>query len=204
MTITAYPLVWPIHRPRTADWKVERSNFDRKRTLATARDLLINEVKLLRGTALIVSSNIPLRLDGLPRSGYAAPRDAGAAVYFKRDGQDMAFACDRWDRVEDNLYAIAKTIDALRGIARWGSGDMLKAAFTGFAALPAPIVAGMKRDWQAVLELQALLQPTEEDIRRAYQRLASKYHPDRAGGDAARMAELNQARDDALIWVAKR
>lgn len=198
MTITAYPLAWPLHRPRTAWNQVERSNFDRKRSLANARDLLINEVRLLGGSSLIISTNIPLRLDGLPRSGYAAPRDAGVAIYFKRAKQDMAFACDRWDRVEDNIYAIAKTIDALRGVARWGSGDMLKAAFTGFAALPAPFVASVKRDWQAVLELQDLLQPSEDDIRRAYQRLASKFHPDRAGGDAAKMAELNQARDDAL------
>lgn len=118
MPITAYPLAWPLHKPRTDQWKIEHSGFDRKRTLATSRDLLVNEVKLLRGTGLIVSSNIPLRLDGLPRSGYAAPRDAGVAIYFKRDKQDMAFACDRWDRVEDNIYAIAKTIDALRGVAR--------------------------------------------------------------------------------------
>ncbi|MDQ0082870.1 hypothetical protein J2W35_003229 [Variovorax boronicumulans] len=196
MTITAYPLVWPTLRPRTADWKVERSNFDRKRTLATARDMLINEVKLLRGAGLIISSNIPLRLDGLPRSGYAAPRDAGAAIYFKRDGQDMAFACDRWNRVEDNIYAIAKTIDALRSIARWGTGDMLKAAFTGFTALPAPIVAGMKRHWRDVLQFGNGA-PTRESITSRYRILASTAHPDK-GGSTADMAELNQARDDAL------
>jgi hypothetical protein len=196
VTITAYPLVWPIHRPRTADWKVERSNFDRKRSLATARDLMINEVKLLRGSGLIISSNIPLRLDGLPRSGYAAPRDAGTAIYFKRDGQDMAFACDRWNRVEDNIYAIAKTIDALRGIARWGTGDMLKAAFTGFTALPAPIVASMKRHWRDVLEFGNGA-PTRDAITSRYRILASTAHPDK-GGSTAAMAELNQARDDAL------
>lgn len=197
MTITAFPLSWPLHKPRTDHWRVERSAFDRKRTLATSRDLLVNEVKLLRGADLVVSSNIPLRLDGLPRSGYAAPRDAGVAIYFKRDKQDMAFACDRWDRVEDNIYAIAKTIDALRGVARWGTGDMLKAAFTGFTALPPPIAAGMMRDWWLVLQLDTRY-PTADDIQAAYRRLASKYHPDRDGGDAAKMAELNQARDEAL------
>lgn len=201
MTITAYPLAWPLHRPRTADWKVERSNFDRKRSLATARDMLINELKLLRGTALIISSNIPLRLDGLPRSGYAAPRDAGVAIYFKRDGQDMAFACDRWDRVEDNLYAIAKTIDALRGISRWGSGDMLKAAFNGFAALPPPIVAGMKRHWREVLGFLPTGTVTAADVQQLYRHCASLHHPDK-GGNTAKMAEINQARDDALKEIS--
>jgi hypothetical protein len=31
----------------------------------------------------------------------------------------MCFACDRWDSVGDNVYAITKTIKALRGIERW-------------------------------------------------------------------------------------
>ena len=196
MTITAFPLTWPLHKPRTEHWKIERSGFDRKRSLAAARDLLVNEVKLLGGVDLIISTNIPLRLDGLPRSGYATPKDAGVAIYFKRRNVDMAFACDRWDRVEDNIYAIVKTIDALRGVARWGTGDMMQAAFTGFAALPAPIAAGMKRDWWLVLLLDAR-SPTVVEIQAAYRRLASLHHPDR-GGDPAKMAELNQARDDAL------
>jgi hypothetical protein len=197
MSITAYPLAWPGHKPRTLDYKVERSAFDRKRTLAVSRQLLIDEVHRLGGTGLIISSNIPLRNDGLPRSGYAQPRDAGVAVYFKRGGKDMAFACDRWDRVEDNLYAVAKTIDALRGIARWGSGEMMAAAFTGFTALPAPIVAGMARHWSQVLGLDVTRSPKEGEIMQAYRQLASRHHPDK-GGDANKMAELNQARDEAL------
>lgn len=196
MTEAAYPLSWPLHKPRTAAHRIERSAFDRKRTLASARGLLINEVKLLGGSGLVISTNIPLRQDGLPRSGYATPRDAGAAIYFKRNKQDMAFACDRWDRVEDNLYAIAKTIDALRGISRWGSGDMVAAAFTGFAMLPPPIVAGMARHWRDVLQYGN--SPADrEAITQHYRILASTAHPDKGGSDAA-MAELNQARDDAL------
>ncbi|VTU28842.1 chaperone protein DnaJ [Variovorax sp. PBL-H6] len=195
MTITAFPLAWPLHKPRTDHWRIERSAFDRKRSLASARDLLVNEIKLLRGTDLIVSSNIPLRLDGLPRSGYAAPRDAGVAICFKRDKQDMAFACDRWDRVEDNIYAIAKTIDALRGVARWGTGDMLKAAFTGFTALPPPIVAGMARPWWEVLGVPQ--DAGRQAIDAAWRRLSSQHHPDK-GGTAERMAEINTARDAAL------
>jgi len=45
--------------------------------------------------------------------------------------------------------------------------------------------------------MQDLRLPTADDVRRAYQRLASAYHPDR-GGDPAKMAELNAARDEAL------
>ena len=50
----------------------------------------------------------------------------------------MCFACDKWRDVYDNIYAIGKTIEALRGIERWGTGDMVEQAFTGFVALPSP------------------------------------------------------------------
>ncbi|MNX74673.1 hypothetical protein D3C86_1061190 [compost metagenome] len=193
MTITAFPLTWPPHRPRTPASRTEASAFDRTRTFGSVRDELIREVERLGGRKLIISTNIPLRGDGLPYATYRQVRDYGVAVYFRYREKDMCFACDRWRRIEDNMHAIVKTIDALRGVARWGSGDMMAAAFTGFAALPPPD----KPDWQAVLELRDLLLPTREDIERAYRRLAGIHHPDR-GGDAARMVEINRARDQAL------
>ena len=39
-----------------------------------------------------------------------------AAVYFTYKQKPMCFACDKWDQVHDNIYAIGKTIKALRGI----------------------------------------------------------------------------------------
>lgn len=193
MTISAYPLTWPAQRPRTPGYRIERSSFDRQRSFAVVRDELVREVARLGASDLIVSTNIPLRQDGLPYATFSRIRDFGVAVYFKYRGQDMCFACDRWTRIEDNMHAIVKTIDALRGVARWGSGDMMAAAFTGFAALPPPAVP----DWQAVLELRELILPTRDDIERAYRRLASLHHPDR-GGSADRMAQINRAREQAL------
>lgn len=86
----------------------------------------------------VVSTNVALRRDGLPLASAKRVDDPGVAVYFLYKGKQTCFACDRWDKVEDNIYAVAKTIDAMRGIARWGTGDMLDAAFNGFTALPPP------------------------------------------------------------------
>ena len=47
------------------------------------------------------------------------------------------------------MQAIAKTIEALRGINRWGTGDMMEAAFKGFSALPAP---DTNKPWREVLD----------------------------------------------------
>jgi DnaJ-domain-containing protein 1 len=99
----------------------------------------------------------------------------------------MSFACDRWQKIEHNMQAIAKTIEALRGIARWGTGDMLEAAFTGFTALPAP---GALREWWEVLG--TVRTANQDEIKAAYRRLASEHHPDR-GGSAQRMVEINEA-----------
>jgi hypothetical protein len=53
--------------------------------------------------------------------------------------------------IRDNLQAVAKTIEALRGIDRWGTREMVDAAFQAFAAIPASASAGIqvrpKRPW---------------------------------------------------------
>ncbi|MFS2049747.1 J domain-containing protein [Variovorax sp. Varisp41] len=196
MTITAYPLAWPEHRPRTAAHRVERSGFDRKRTFAVVRDELVREITRLGGRNLIISTNIPLRQDGLPYATYRQIQDYGVAVYFKYSGKDVCFACDRWARIEDNMHAIVKTIDALRGIARWGSGDMMAAAFTGFTALPSP-TADARRHWRDVLGFALGDTVHAALITERYRTLASQAHPDKGGSNAA-MAELNRARDEAL------
>ena len=91
---------------------------------------------MLRATKVVISTNIPLRRDGLPYAGQAQPNDPGVAVYFTTNDRTTCLACDRWKTVAENIYAIAKTIEALRGIERWGSKDAVGAAFLGFAALP--------------------------------------------------------------------
>jgi len=183
--IEAYPLAWPIGRPRTKS--PDRSRF--RTTLGVAIKEIQLEVERLGGRHLVISSNLPLRRDGLPYSSARHPEDRGVAVYFELKKRPMCFACDRWEQIADNMRAIAKTIDALRGIERWGSGQMVEQAFTGFAALPAP-----EQPWQ-VLGVGA--HASREEIERAYRLLASKHHPDR-GGDPAQMARINAARD-ALI-----
>jgi hypothetical protein len=191
-------LQWPAGRPRREHWKRERANFDT--SMAKGRDALFNELKLLGAKHVVLSSNVPLRLDGKPYANYPAIQDPAVAVYFSYRDKQMCFACDRWDKVEDNIQAIRKTIEALRGIARWGTGDMLQAAFTGFAALPPPIVAGMKRPWREVLGFPPEAVITASMVSARYRKLASDHHPDK-GGSGEKMAELNAARDEALQEV---
>lgn len=216
---TRYPLQWPVGWKRTPSSSRERARFSKKgsrttsygdgshHTYSTTEDISISDAtqRLLRELErmgvreydVVISTNLQLRLDGLPRSGQAQPADPGAAVYWRARGQDRCMAIDIYDRVEHNIAALAATIDAMRAIQRHGGAIIMDRAFTGFTALPAPIVAGMKRPWREVLEIDGIT-PTAELIERAYRVLAMRHHPDREGGSDAKMAELNAARDEAL------
>lgn len=182
----AYPLHWPHGWPRTRS--PQSSRFDVS-SFAVVRDNLFREIKLLGGTYIVLSTNIPLRRDGLPYSGMRQPDDKGVAVYFQRRGRSMVFACDRWNKIEDNIRAVEKTIEAVRGIDRWGASEMMERAVQAFEALPPP---------QSCWEILGLRPgASSDDVTRAYRDKARKAHPD-AGGSNAAMAELNRARDEAL------
>lgn len=174
---SAYPLYWPLARPRCA----LRKTYNRFQTsFADARDACIEEIRMLGGSDTIISTNIPLRRDGVPQAKAwgETMADPGVAVYFTRKGKEMCFACDCWHHVQDNMQAIRLTISALRGIARWGTGDMMEAAFAGFRALPAP-GESTASEWWKILGV-----PVNSDynrVRDAYLLLAKKHHPDRNG-----------------------
>jgi hypothetical protein len=205
MTVETFPLQWPAGRPRTGQWSRETAKFDV--SFARARDNIVKEVTLLcggrfaRDPAIVISTNIALRRDGLPLANQRQPDDVGVAVYFVYKKRQMSFACDRWKKIEHNMQAIAKTVEALRGVSRWGTGDMLEAAFTGFTALPAPAPAsGAARTWWEVLGVERAT-ATREECKIAHRALASQFHPDRPGGSDERMAEVNVAIDKALQEV---
>lgn len=184
----AYPLQWPPGWPRTN--YPEPARFDT--SFARARNQLIRELDLLGATNVVISSNITLRRDGLPYANQRQPDDTGIAVYFSLNGEQQCVPCDKWTRTEDNLQAIRKTIEALRGLDRWGAKEMVNAAFRGFKALPESVIVTpyTKRPWHEVLEVLPTASP--EVIKGAYRRLLIRHHPDH-DGDPVAFQELQEA-----------
>ncbi|WP_224096551.1 DnaJ domain-containing protein [Pseudoxanthomonas sp. X-1] len=174
MAVDAFPLQWPAGWKRTPANRRERGSFDT--AFAKARDGLMAEIGRMGGRLPVLSSNMVLRRDGLPYAQQPRIEDPGIAVYFGYKGQQMCFACDRYATVEANTQAIRKTIEALRGIERWGASDMMERAFTGFAQLAAP--ADVRTWWQV---LDVFPEASASDIRAQYQRLRARHHPDRGG-----------------------
>lgn len=206
MSVSAYPLQWPAGRPRKVQRKraafgkrVNNGKWDETKnlTIADALSRLQGEVDRLGARYPVISSNLELRLDGLPRSGQSEPRDPGVALYFDLNGKPHCMPCDTYDRVADNIAAIAKHIEATRAIDRFGVATVSE-MFAGFAALPAP---GAKRSWVEVLGLGDGENITRATIETQYRILASKRHPDTPTGSHQQMAELNVARDEALKAV---
>ena len=195
----AYPLHWPDGWQRTTANNRRRvgERFGRNLTISKACGRLLHELALagIDDWDVIISSNLELRLDGLPRSQQPRISDPGIAVYFTRDGTPLCMAHDLWTTAEANINALALAISGLRQMERHGGAVMVERAFAGFKALPAP---GTKH-WREILGGGEL--DTVQAIERRFKRLARERHPDH-GGSESMMADLNAARDAARLELS--
>lgn len=180
-----YPLAWPAGWPRH---RGGRRSAPFKVPPAQARGEMFAELQRLGAKDIVLSSDQPLNRDGSVSLIRRAMSDPGVAVYFKRKGRDVVLACDKYDQLHDNMRAIGKTAEAMRGIERWGASEMLDRAFTGFEALPAPDA------WWTILGVTQTATPAAIDA--AFRKLARDAHPDQNGGVDGGMARLTAARDE--------
>lgn len=186
----AYPLQWPAGRPRTKAHLRYESRFDV--TADRARQELVWEVERMGGQHMVISTNVPLRRDGYPYAhGIPDGGDPGVAVYFVRKKQQICFSCDQYHKVWENMRAIGKTIEAMRGIQRWGAEEMLDRAFTGFTALPSPDAIVTPATWWETLGITA--RATDAEVKEAFMRLYQETD------DPERQRALMAARDKARM-----
>lgn len=190
MTADAFPLHWPEGWLRAKS----RQSAPFQMSLGGAVEHLMNELRLMGARYPVLSSNMTLRQDGLPYAKQRQPDDPGVAVYFQWRGKQMTFACDRWSKVEDNVRAVGKTVEALRGIERWGASDMMERAFSAFEALPAPGQAVTLSCWD-ILNVEPHASP--EEIKSAWRKRMKSAHPDH-GGTRDEYEEVQRAYEQAM------
>lgn len=215
MARSPYPLSWPENVPRSR-WR-DQSAFDKKRGFTVARDGVYKQLDMMHANHVVITSNLPLRSTGVPySSGPGQIADPGIAVWWVKKGTEHAIACDRWQTCVENMRAIEKTLDAIRGIARWGTAEMVDRAFAGFAALPAGSgteygVAPVReppKTWREIfgvnIEPWASLPPDDllAIVKARHREKLKECHPDK-GGDAALAVQLNAALQTATDELRK-
>lgn len=184
MTYT-YPLQWPIGWPRAPEHKV--ASF--KVSYDESVHQLADELERFGADSAYISTDQELRVSGTPRRD-CQPVTQGAALYFDRNGKQLCIPCDVFLTVRDNIRAIGLTIESMRRMERYGTSQMVEAALTGFAALPAMASESNIKAWHVVLGVSP--DAPAAVITAAYRALSKTAHPD-GGGSEAQWQELRTA-----------
>jgi len=186
-------------------WPGERSKGRKiaqfRATYPKTLDLLEYELAKLQARDVIIQvdnlTTNDIRNDGWPKGSWS-PRggNQGVVVSFESPKGAMSFPCDRYTEWQDNLRAIALSLEALRTVDRYGV-TRGNEQYRGWARLEAPN-NGMTRE-QARSFLQSLtdgapLGPntTPELIAELCRALKIKNHPDR-GGSHELFVKIGQA-----------
>lgn len=194
----AFPLSWPPGWPRhtgaqDSDQRFKGPTFQWDRVYRGLKE----ELRRIGATNIVVSTNQPLRGDGMPYAQQRNIQDTGVAVYFTRGGRTLVMAQDRFWSIIGNMRSLTMAIEGLRQMERHGGAVMLERAFDGFLALAPPedcwVIIGIPK--QEVMS-------NFGDIRR--QMIVQAFrdrarHLDGSGGD---MDRLVKARDEALRQIA--
>lgn len=199
MEMTFRPIVqWPGKMTAAR----RRSQF--KASYPDTLGLLDRELENLHAKNVVLQvalSPDQIRLDGRPRAD-SRPSHPGIILTFHSKHGPLSYPCDTFERWEDNLRAIALSLEYLRAVDRYGvtrRGEQ----YTGWAALPPPSAGFASKE--AAAEWMFSLRANDEtgrhpahvivnsDYRQTLHRvLALRFHPDR-GGDEATFKKLQQA-----------
>ena len=145
-------------------------------------DLLESELHHLGAKDILIQAHFKLeeiRNDGWPRSS-ARPSQPGVILNFQIKQESYSYPCDRFDAWEDNLRAIALSLQALRAVDRYGV-TRGREQYQGFKRLESAAPAPNTRD-AATQFLASHAGVPIEDVRKdpdgAYRLAARKMHPD--------------------------
>lgn len=211
MPRSPYPLSWPDGWPRTRHR--ERSNFDLGRGFPAARDGAFYQLSMMHASHVVITSNLPTNASGKPyTSSQGNIPDPGIAVWWVQRGEERVIACDRWLSATENMRAIEKSLEAMRGLSRWGATQIVERAFAGFAALPPPsgpeIIPTPKLEhWRDIFDMRGPVEGMSKRdqiavVRARHRDRIKAAHPD-AGGSEIEAMKLNAALDVAIAELSK-
>lgn len=173
-------------------------------TWTSTLDLLDREIRQLGGKSWVLQVDVSdhwIRQDG-GLHAKAVPASPAVRIVFDCAYGTLNYACDRYTRWQDNVRAIALSLEALRRVDRYGvaqSGEQYR-GWTEIAAEPATMTRAQAAEflayWSGMQAAQAAAAPKS-----AWQQAAKRAHPD-AGGDHDTFVRLTAARDLLLGGAA--
>jgi hypothetical protein len=162
------------------------------------------ELDKLKASEIIIRAffrESQIRNDGWPM-GRAEPSESGVILAFKTPAGPLSFPCDRYATFDDNLRAIALSLEALRAVDRYGVTKRAE-QYAGWKRIEAPPAAGFnsKEDAARFIYTQDPLSIHPERIindaglrTEAYRRAARRLHPDNTqSGNHELFLKLGQA-----------
>jgi hypothetical protein len=171
---------WPDNK--TPTYSRKRAPF--KAAYEKRLNLLERELDHLHASGIVIQAFLrptDIRNDGWPRSS-ARPSEPGVIVSFSAMKQSYSYPCDTYDAWEDNLYAVALSLEALRAVNRYGvtkRGEQ----YQGFRRLEAAQPIAPSEAAIQFLAKHAGIDPfvVRQDPNAAYRTAARKLHPDFGG-----------------------
>lgn len=186
--------------PSTPDSRRVRSPFSA--TWTATLDLLDREIWALGAphhVPWVLQIDVPahaIRLDGQLRADARPVRSPAVRIAFDSRHGPLTYGCDRYRGWQDNVRAIALSLEALRKVDRYGvagAGEQYR-GWTAIEATPAPmapdVAVGLLAEWSGLTRTDVRINPTS-----ALRLAARRAHPDITHDDGDTMARLNAARD---------
>lgn len=161
--------------------------------LNDTKRLLEYEVDRLDGYDLVVELDVQpgdINATGTALRAYARPAMPGVVVAFGSKHGPLIYATERFNDWRANLRAVAKSLEALRAVDRYGvsgAGEQ----YTGWAQIEAAPSTAV-RAAESVLGLPAG-DHTTDALREAHRRARAAAHPDRNGDDRTAWDQVEQA-----------
>lgn len=131
------------------------------------------------------------RIDGMPRAN-AVPSHPGVILNVESAKGPLSFPCDKFDRWQHNLRAIALGLEALRKIDRYGitPGDEQYRGWLAIDSAPSMTAAAAERFLREFAGHRVDEVPTMANV---FRRARAKAHPDRNYGDQTLWDQVAQA-----------
>lgn len=172
-------LAWPVGFGKengsggTGAFKVDLDQAERE---------MARTLEALGATSAYLSSDNPLGANGRPKGMFGKYEHSAVVLHFVRQGKELTIPCDKFDSLRANVRALGLSVAAIYLMDRYGTSQLMDAALSGFAALPAGGMATPPpKPWYDVFGIPE--SAPAELVEAAYKVALKRSHPDKGGSE---------------------